>query len=89
MTTFDILKERQCVPDDVPHGWIQWKGTDACVDLHCACGAHGHHDGYSMYHVACTDCGRKYVVGMNIDLIELTPGQSNTITEFAEFCDED
>jgi len=21
-----------------PHGWVQWKGTDVCMDVHCACG---------------------------------------------------
>lgn len=20
------------------HGYLEWKGTNACVDLHCACG---------------------------------------------------
>lgn len=56
-----------------PHGWIQWKGTDACVDLHCVCGSHGHFDGFQMYRVQCKDCGRKYVVGQVVKLIEVTP----------------
>jgi hypothetical protein len=58
-------------PNDGPTGWIQWKNTDACVDLHCVCGTLGHFDGYHMYKVECQDCGRKYVVGQNIKLIEL------------------
>lgn len=58
-------------PGDGAHGWIQWKGTDVCIDLHCACGSHGHCDGYGVYAVRCTDCGRKYVVGQNVKLIEL------------------
>lgn len=58
-------------PNDIPHGWIQWKGTDVCIDLHCACGTHGHFDGDFMYKVQCKDCGRKYVVGQNVKLIEL------------------
>ena len=23
---------------DKPHGWIQWKGTGVCMDVHCKCG---------------------------------------------------
>jgi hypothetical protein len=56
-------------------GWIQWKGTDACVDLHCVCGSHGHIDGYFLYHYQCAGCGRKYALGMNVPLIELTAEQ--------------
>ncbi len=58
-----------------PHGWIQWKGTDVCMDLHCVCGAHGHIDGFFFYHYACAKCGRKYAVGAHVPLIELTPEQ--------------
>ena len=36
---------------DGPHGWIQWKGTDVCIDLHCECGSHGHVDGDFVYYV--------------------------------------
>jgi len=27
-----------------PHAWIQWKGTDVCMDVRCSCGNHGHVD---------------------------------------------
>lgn len=61
---------------DKPHGWIQWKSTDACIDLHCICGAHGHIDAEFFYHYECAKCHRKYAVGMNVALIELTPEQA-------------
>lgn len=61
--------------DDEPYGWIQWKGTNVCIDLHCVCGGDGnpigHYDGDFMYSVQCVQCGRKYAVGQNIKLIEL------------------
>jgi hypothetical protein len=58
-------------PKTPAYGWIQWKGTDVCIDLHCICGSHGHFDGDFMYYVECEDCGRKYAVGQNIKLIPL------------------
>lgn len=58
-----------------PHGWIQWKGTSVCIDLHCSCGEHGHFDGDFFYGYACV-CGKKYAVGQNVRLIELTPDEA-------------
>lgn len=60
-------------PEAESHGWIQWKGTDVCIDLHCVCGQGGHVDGDFMYRLKCPKCGRQYLAGQNITLIELTP----------------
>lgn len=40
--------------------FVQWKGTEACLDLHCLCGYHGHFDGLFAYFVGCGQCGRVY-----------------------------
>jgi len=53
------------------HGWIQWKGTDVCIDLHCKCGYHGHFDGDFFYNYGCPSCHKKYMVGSVVKLIEL------------------
>ena len=58
-------------PDDGPRGWIQWKGTNVCMDLWCVCGAHGHVDSEFFYAYRCSVCGRRYAVGQTIKLIEL------------------
>jgi hypothetical protein len=58
-------------PETPAYGWIQHKGTNLCVDLHCICGSHGHIDDDFVYSVKCVDCGRKYAVGQNIKLIPL------------------
>lgn len=55
-----------------PRGWIQWKGTDVCIDLHCDCGFEGHIDAGFFYHYECPSCKTKYAVGQNIKLIKLT-----------------
>lgn len=59
---------------EIAHGWIQWKGTDVCIDLHCLCGSHEHYDGDFFYYWQC-DCGKTYAVGENVKLIEMTPDQ--------------
>lgn len=42
------------------NNFIQWKGTDLCMDFHCECGTHNHYDGYFAYHVKCKGCGQVY-----------------------------
>lgn len=53
-------------------GWIQWKGTDVCMDIHCRCGATCHFDGDFFYTFKCKMCGQVYAVGQNIKMIHLT-----------------
>jgi hypothetical protein len=43
-------------PPSDPYVFIQWKGTDACLDFHCRCGAFLHFDGDFAYNLRCT-CG--------------------------------
>ncbi len=55
-----------------PHGWIQWKTTDVCMDTHCKCGHHGHIDADFFYFYICPECKTKYIVGQIVQLIEMT-----------------
>lgn len=57
-------------------GSIQWKGTDACIDLHCKCGQHAHVDGMFAYFYECSACGAKYALGCIVKLIPLTEEQA-------------
>lgn len=65
-------REREAIGEDDPHGWIQWKGTDVCMDLHCKCGAHLHVDTDFFYYFTCGRCGTVYAVGATVRLVELT-----------------
>jgi hypothetical protein len=56
---------------DSPHGWIQWKGINVCIDLHCACGKLLHFDGDFLYTWKCLHCGRCYEMGSHIAMYEL------------------
>lgn len=56
---------------DLPHGWIQWKGTRVCMDIHCKCGHMSHIDEDFAYHVKCPACGAVYFCNGHIELIQL------------------
>lgn len=40
--------------------FVQWKGTDACLDLYCACGQNLHFDGYFASELTCGRCMQTY-----------------------------
>lgn len=68
--------ERQTIPMG-PHGWIQWKGTNVCMDIHCVCGESHHVDDEFVYYVRCSACGRSYMVNGHVELVELTPEEAS------------
>lgn len=81
-------------PETPAYGWIQWKGTDVCIDLRCICGTHGHIDGDFVYSVKCKDCGRKYAMGQNVKMIpldtpELVEASEQYHDDYWIFSDED
>ena len=55
-----------------PHGWIQWKGSTVCMDLHCACGESTHIHAEFLYVVCCGKCGRNYFVNGHIEMVPMT-----------------
>jgi hypothetical protein len=69
---YEKVYEKRDNPRGDSHGWIQWKGTEICIDLHCVCGHHAHFDGDFFYFYECSSCHRKFAVGQNVKLIELT-----------------
>lgn len=54
-----------------PHGYIQWRGTDVCMDVHCKCGEISHIDSDFCYYVECPACHTIYSCNGNIELIEI------------------
>lgn len=58
-------------------GFIQWKGTDVCMDFHCDCGWHNHYHGYFAYEVECFQCGEVFAPSCSVEMLKvLSPGQS-------------
>lgn len=64
--------DRQTKPTNMPFGWVQWKGTNVCLDIHCVCGTLSHLDADFAYYVRCPNCKRVYGVNGHVELVELT-----------------
>jgi hypothetical protein len=64
---FPSLKKKH----KAPYGWIQWKGTDVCMDLNCECGELTHIDSDFTYHIKCGSCGKVYECDGHINLIPM------------------
>lgn len=75
-----VFSQDATYPND-GHGWIQWKGTDVCMSIHCLCGALGHIDSSGCYFYRCYGCGVAYAVGQVVKLIKLTPEQAEYVEE--------
>ena len=52
-------------------GFIQWKGTDVCMDFQCECGHHNHYDDYFAYVIKCSECGSLYAPSSNVEMIKI------------------
>ena len=50
------------------NAYIQWKGTDVCMDVLCKCGKRFHIDGMFAYFVKCPHCQSVYKVGESVSL---------------------
>lgn len=61
------------IQDAHPFGWIQYKGSNICVDIHCDCGELSHYDGDFAYAVRCPYCQKQWVLGQTVRLVELSP----------------
>lgn len=61
--------------------FIQWKGTDVCMDFYCACGHHNHYDGYCAYFIKCKKCKKIFMLG---DSVQITEVQNNVGHDFLE-----
>lgn len=46
--------------------FIQWKGTDVCLDFRCPCGADGHIDDSFTYFIHCPSCDAVYEMGTQV-----------------------
>ncbi len=51
--------------------FIQWKGTDICMDFTCECGESNHYDGFFAYSIRCFNCKTVYKLGSEIKLTKI------------------
>lgn len=75
--------ERSFLPDahagDGLTASLQWKGTDACLDFDCPCGAHGHFDGMFADHVRCPACGQAYRLDNTVTATPVDTDRAETL----------
>ena len=58
------------------HGFIQWKGTDVCLDFHCECGCSNHYDGTFAYVVKCAGCESLFAPSCYVEMIKVEKADS-------------
>jgi hypothetical protein len=54
-----------------PFNFIQWKGTDVCMDFYCVCEKQFHIDDYFAYAVQCPHCEKKYELKSRVEVRDL------------------
>jgi hypothetical protein len=60
--------------------FIQWKGTNVCLDFHCPCQPEedtyaAHFDGYFAHYLQCGACGAIYEMGTQVKARRLADGE--------------
>lgn len=58
-----------------PTTFLQWKGTEVCMDVYCVCGSQFHIDDYFAYAVQCLKCKRRYEMSTRIEMREMSPDE--------------
>lgn len=51
-----------------PKAFIQWKGTEVCMDVYCPCGEQFHIDDMFVYAVQCPYCEKRLELSCMIEL---------------------
>jgi hypothetical protein len=69
--------------------FIQWKGTEVCMDFYCACGYHGHVDEGFAYYVQCYSCGALYETGTQVKFVRVEDTGGSTAVVVARGSWED
>lgn len=75
MNTEDLFEK----PAGAPFARLQWQGTEACLDLYCACGDGDHLDEWAPFVVKCRNCGRIYALSPYIQMVEVPQQQHEEV----------
>lgn len=59
--------------------FIQWKGTEVCMDFTCPCGAEGHVDASFAYFVHCPSCDTVFELGTQVIVKRNDEGRDRAI----------
>lgn len=68
--------------------FVQWKGTDLCMDIYCPnCGKSGHIDGMGVHAIRCARCNAIYRMPTDLRLERTSLSKVVSVTTFG--ADED
>lgn len=81
VSRFEKLHDK---PPAEPFGWVQWKGTNVCMDVHCVCGVLMHIDDTFVYFLKCSHCDRVYMVSGFVRLLEMD-GEARAKVEDSDY----
>jgi len=76
-------------PEDPPRAFIQWKGTDVCMDVTCICGENGHVDADFAYVLKCGKCGQLYAMPAHVALYPIQSEEAAKMCEPITFKDDE
>lgn len=74
---------------DTVHAFVQYKGTDICMDFYCECGAHCHFDGFFAHAVECPHCHEKWEMPPLVVPRKVCAGTYQYHVDNAKMLDED
>jgi len=60
--------------------FIQWKGTEVCLDFTCLCGFKGHIDDCFVYYVECPQCESVYQMGTQVIAKKISKEEAAKVT---------
>ena len=69
--------------------FIQWKGTDVCLDLSCECGYSSHLDAEFAYAIKCPKCKTEYVMPADIVLLKKSDVSPTMYDHESKVCEGD
>ena len=72
-----------------PESFIQWKNTDAFIEITCKCGNTGVVTGTHVYNVKCNSCGTVYKLATYIELEETNEDECGTIINIEHFFEDE
>jgi len=70
---YEYQREVDPYPENGTHTFVQWQGTNVCMDFHCKCGMHMHFDTDFLFFVQCCGCNTKYIMSSYVRAIEVPP----------------
>lgn len=77
-------------PDPAPlMAFVQWKGTDVCMDVPCSCGTTFHVDGMGAFAVQCPNCGEAFASPSYVRLHQVPRGSATWRDAMLGFAEHD